>query len=70
MKQPLLLPITENEIMDREYLVDLARQVEEEMTWRVQLEDGEDCQNLVQVTEAFEKTTRTEKLTACGLHSN
>ena len=31
MRQPLLAPLTENEMMAREYLVGLARQVEEEM---------------------------------------
>ena len=31
-KQPLLIHFTENEMMARDYLVDLARQVEEEMT--------------------------------------
>ena len=33
MKQPLFLPLTENEMMAREYLVDLVRQAEGEMTW-------------------------------------
>ena len=51
----------ENEIMARNYLVDLARQVEEEMTWRVQLEHEVECRNLIQATEAFERTTRKEK---------
>ena len=61
MKQQILLTLTETEMIDRDLLVDLARQVEEEMTWKVQLEEGEDCHNLVQITEAFEKTTRREK---------
>ena len=61
MKQLLLVPITENESLDREYLVDLGRQVEEEMVWRVQLNNREDCQDLVQSAEAFERATRNEK---------
>ena len=43
----------------RELVVDLVRQVEEEMVWKGHLED--DCQHLVQATEAFERTTRKEK---------
>ena len=40
-------------------MVDLVRQVEEEMVWKGHLED--DCQNLIQATEAFEQATRKEK---------
>ena len=40
-------------------MVDLVRQVEEEMVWKGHLED--DCQHLVQATEDFERTTRKEK---------
>ena len=45
----------------RQYLVDLARHVEEEMIWKAQLEDREDCQDLVRTAEAFERTTRKVK---------
>ena len=31
------------------------------MAWKVQLENEDDCQNLIQITEAFEQTTRKEK---------
>ena len=31
------------------------------MTWRVELEDKEDCKNLVQIAEEFERVTRMEK---------
>ena len=37
-------------------VVDLVRQVEEEMAWKGHLED--DCQNLIQATEAFERGRR------------
>ena len=56
-----MVPLTENEMMAREYLVSLARQVEEEMIWWVQLEDRDECQDLIQTTEAFERSTRKEK---------
>ena len=42
-------------------MIDLARKVEEEMTWKVELEDEEDGNNLVGVTEAFERATRKER---------
>jgi len=42
-------------------LVGLARQVEEEMVWKVQLEDREECQDLIQSTEAFKRATSKEK---------
>ena len=35
MRQPLLVPLTGDEMMAREFLVGLARQVEEEMAWKV-----------------------------------
>ena len=59
MKQIVLLTLTE--MVVRELKVDLARQVEEEMAWKVQLENEDDCQNMIQITEAFERTTRKEK---------
>ena len=61
MKQTIIVPLTDNELMAREYLVDLARKVEEEMTWKVELEDEEDGNNLIRVTEAFERATRKER---------
>ena len=61
MKQTLLMTLTETEMVVRELIVDPARQVEEEMAWKVKLENENDCRNLVQITEAFERATRKEK---------
>ena len=42
-------------------MIDLARKVEEEMVWRVQLNDRDYSQDLVEAAEAFERTNRMEK---------
>ena len=63
MKQFLLVPFTENGPMAREYLMDLERKAEEEMTWRVELDHMETCQDLLKTVEGFKKGSRKEMAT-------
>ena len=58
MRQPLFVPATKNLMMAMKYLIG---QVVEEMAWKVQLEDREECQDLIHTSEAFERATRREK---------
>ena len=44
--------------MAREYLIDLARKVEEEMEWSVELDNLETCQDQL---KGFEQVSRKEK---------
>ena len=61
LKQKLIVPLTETEVMARQLLVELARKVEEENGWTVELEDTEACEDLLHNVEAFEKASRVEK---------
>ena len=61
MKQTLLKPLTETEMMLRELVIDMVRQVVEEVAWKVHLENEHDCRNLAEATETFERATRKEK---------
>ena len=47
--------------MARQFLIDLANRVEEEMELTVELEDRETCKDLMETVEKFEKASRKEK---------
>ena len=59
LKQTLIVPLTVNEMMARDLVVDLAREVEEEMSWKIELEEDKD--GLIKVAESFERATRKER---------
>ena len=61
LKQKLIIPLTENKMMARQMLIDLARKGEEEMEWTVELEDREACEDLMETGNEFEKAIRREK---------
>ena len=47
LKQKLIIPLTENKMLARQILIELARTVEEEKEWTVELEDKVDCDDLL-----------------------
>ena len=47
LNQRLLIPFTENEMLARQILIQLARKFEEEKEWTVELEDKDDCDDLL-----------------------
>ena len=61
LKQKLIIPLTKNETMARQYLVELADKVEEEMMWTVGLEDEKAAKDIVAAVEQYEKASRQEK---------
>ena len=50
MKKKLIIPLTKNEMMARQFLINLANRVEEEMEWTVELEDR-DSESILSVTD-------------------
>ena len=48
-------------MMARQFLIDLANRVEEEMELTVELAERETCKNLMETVEKFEKASRKEK---------
>ena len=48
-------------MMARQFLIDLANRVEEEMELTVELEERETCKDLIETVEKFEKASRKEK---------
>ena len=50
LKKKLIIPLTKNEMMARQFLIYLANRVEEEMEWTVELEDR-DAEAILSVTD-------------------